>query len=216
MGRRCLLTKDRIEKICLGIKKGMTYDMCAKYAGVSPSAFYGWLRKGRAGKEKKFIDFVSKLEQAEAHGAAFHLDNIVLHCENDWKPSAWILERRHNFTRYNHISKQMQEEKTVSTDPKVILTEQIKELKQAGQKALSMGSFQAYAALQRQQIAAVMQLKQIESEQVEDLEGATDEAILYEISSMILSLPPVLRQRLEGQIVSFSNPNVLPINAKKR
>jgi hypothetical protein len=216
MGRRCLLTKERIDKICEGIKKGLTYDMCAKFAGVSPSAFYTWLRKGREGKEKKFIDFVSKLEQAEASGAVFHLQNITNNSKEDWKASAWILERRHNYTRYNSIQNQMQEQKQVSTDPKEILREQIKELKEAGNKALSMGSFQAYAALQRQQISAVMQLKQIESETIDDIDNATDEQILYEISSMILSLPPVLRQRLEGQLTNLGNPNVVSLATKKR
>ena len=216
MGRRCLLTKDRINKICEGIKKGLTYDMCAKYAGISPSSFYTWLRKGREGKEKKFIEFVSKLEQAEASGAAYHLDNITKNSRDDWKASAWILERRHNYTRYNSIQSQMKEEKPSSTDPKEILADQITELKKAGAKALAMGSFQAYAALQRQQISAVLQLKQLESESVDDIDGATDEQILYEISSMILSLPPVLRQRLEGQITSLSNPNVLPLTTQTR
>ncbi len=215
MGRRCLLTKERTIKICDGIKKGLTYDMCAKYAGVSPSAFYAWLRKGREGKEKKFIDFVSKLEQAEASGAVFHLQNITNNSREDWKASAWILERRHNYTRYNSIQSQMQEEKPVSTDPKEILTDQVNQLKKASEKALAMGSFQAYAALQRQQISAVLQLKQIESESTDEIDGATDEQILYEISSMILSLPPVLRQRLEGQISSLSNPNVLTLTKTK-
>lgn len=211
MGRRCLLTKERTDKICNGIKKGLTYDMCAKYAGVSPSAFYSWLRKGRQGKDKKFIDFVSKLEQAEAQGAVFHLDNINRNSADDWKASAWILERRHNFTRYNSIQSQMQEEKQLSTDPKEILSSQINELKKAGNKALAMGSFQAYAALQRQQLNAVLQLRQMDEETVDEMENATDEQILYEISSMILSLPPVLRQRLEGHISTLGNPNVLTL-----
>ena len=216
MGRRSLLTSDRIKKICSGIELGLTYDMCAKYAGISPSAFYTWLRKGREGKEKKFIDFVSKLQQAEAKGAVYHLNNIISSSKDDWKASAWVLERRHNYTRYNHIEKQMQQQKPVSTDPKQILKDQISELKKASDKALAMGSFQAYASLQRQQISAVMQLRQVESEDIDITESATDDALLYDISSMILSLPPIMRQRLESELNVFRSPNVVSIHKGKK
>ena len=76
MPRRCLLTPEVTKKICEGVERGLTYDMCAKYAGISSSTFFSWLRKGRAGEEKKYIEFVSKLEQAEIGGAIFHLQNI--------------------------------------------------------------------------------------------------------------------------------------------
>ena len=211
MGRRCLLTKERTEKICEGIKKGLTYDMCAKYAGVSPSAFYRWLRKGREGKEKKFTDFVSRLEQAEATGAAYHLDNITKASAEDWKASSWILERRHNYTRYNSIQSQMQEKQQVTTDPNEIIKEQLKELTAAGNKALAMGSFQAYARLVSQRISVAMQLKAIEAETAEELDNTSDEQLLYEISTMILNMPPVLRQRLETQLTTLSGSNVVTL-----
>ncbi len=168
------------------------------------------------GKEKKFGDLVSKHEQAEAKGAVYHLNNIISSSKDDWKASAWILERRHNYTRYNHIEKQMQQQKPVSTDPKQIFKDQISELKKASEKALAMGSFQAYASLQRQQISAVMQLRQVESEDIDITESATDDALLYEISSMILSLPPIMRQRLESELNVFRSPNVVSIHKGKK
>lgn len=214
MGRRCLLSDKVTKRIMEGIEQGLTYDMCAKYAGVSPSAFYTWLRKGREGKEKKFIDFVLALEQAEANGAVYHLENIKKNSKNDWKASAWILERRHNYTRYNTIQSEMKEPSKPVTEPKEILSNQIQNLQTAAEKALAMGSFQAYARLISQRITAVVQLNELQKQDGDSLENASDEQILHDISSMILSLPPVLRQKLEGQITQYSNPKIYPLKQR--
>ena len=214
MARPCKLTEPVIKKFCEAVEKGLTYDLCAKYAGISVDTFYSWKRKGKKKTEKKYVDFLKRIEQVEAHGAFWHLENIVTNARDDWKASAWILERRHNYTRYNTIESQMKEEKALSTDPKEILREQIKDLKKASDKALKMGSFQAYAALQRQQVQSVLQLRTIESENIETDTG-TDDQLLHDISTMILSLPPVLRQRLEGQLGSLSAPNVVSFITSK-
>ena len=214
MGRRCLLDAKRIKRICEGVEAGLTYKMSAKYAGISESTFFSWLREGRKEEgEEKYKNFVSKLEQAEIGGAVFHLQNIKEHSKKDWKPSAWILERRHNFTRYNHIQSQ-QESQEATTDPKKLLEEAIKKNREASNKALAMGSLQAYAALQRQQISAVLQLKELNKEEHENGGDSTDAEIIGEISTMILSLPPIMRQRLESEITLRSSANVVSLMKK--
>ena len=211
MGRRCLLDAKRIKRICEGVEAGLTYKMSAKYAGISESTFYKWLREGRKEKgEEKYKNFVSKLEQAEISGAVYHLQNIKEHSKKDWKPSAWILERRHNFTRYNHIQSQM-ENQEATTEPKKLLEETIKKNREASNKALAMGSLQAYAALQRQQISAVLQLQELNKEEHENSGDSSDAEIIGEISTMILSLPPVMRQRLESEITLRSSSNVVSL-----
>ena len=82
-------------------------------------------------------------------------------------------------------------------------------------KAEASQSWQAYAALQRQLLQVVQQIRQIESEQNmgEELDGFTDEQLLQEITTAIVSLPPILRQRLEGSIMDLSN--VVPLEKNK-
>ena len=47
----------------------------------------------------------------------------------------------------------------------------------------------------------------------DELEGLTDEQLLSEITSAIVSLPPILRQRLEGTIGSMQD--IIPMKVKK-
>jgi hypothetical protein len=79
-------------------------------------------------------------------------------------------------------------------------------------KAESSQSWQAYAALQRQLLQVVQQIRQIEAEEGlgDDLDGLTDEQLLSEITSAIVSLPPILRQRLEGTITTMQDIIKLP------
>ena len=112
-----------------------------------------------------------------------------------------------------YIKSQM-ESQEATTDPKKILEETIKKNREASNKALSMGSLQAYAALQRQQISAVLQLKELNKEEHEKGGDSTDAEIIGEISTMILSLPPIMRQRLESEISLRSSANVVSLMKK--
>ena len=88
-----------------------------------------------------------------------------------------------------------------------LLKMQAKELRASMAKAESSQSWQAYAALQRQLLQVVQQIRQIEAEEGmgDELDGLTDEQLLSEITSAIVSLPPILRQRLEGTIHSMQD-----------
>jgi len=74
-------------------------------------------------------------------------------------------------------------------------------------KAESSESWQAYAALQRQLLQVVAQIRQVEAEEgmQDEMDGLTDEQLLQEISNAIISLPPILRQRLETDIGNMGN-----------
>jgi len=82
-------------------------------------------------------------------------------------------------------------------------------------KAESSESWQAYAALQRQLLQVVAQIRQIESEEgmMDELDGLTDDQLVQEITAAIISLPPILRQRLESDIGNLGN--VIAINKKE-
>jgi hypothetical protein len=80
-GRPSLLTKDRVKKITDAIAIGSSYDLAAKYAGISTPTIQNWLAQGRrlqamieAGKqmkdfssqEKKLLSFLKDVEEASA------------------------------------------------------------------------------------------------------------------------------------------------------
>ena len=90
----------------------------------------------------------------------------------------------------------------INTDTKSILKTQLEHSIKAGQEALSSGSYQAFAALQRQTVSIALQLKIIEAESSGDaFNSESDTAIIDEISAIISSLPPVMRQRLQADIL---------------
>ena len=74
----------------------------------------------------------------------------------------------------------------------------------ASQQALQTGSFQAYAALQRQILTVTLQIKSMNLDD-EELEDQSDEQLIQTITDVILSLPPVLQQRLKNDIVKQRN-----------
>ena len=69
---------------------------------------------------------------------------------------------------------------------------------------MKTGSFQAYAALQRQILTVTLQIKSMNLDD-EDNDDQSDEQLIQTITDVILSLPPVLQQRLKNDIVQQRN-----------
>ena len=101
------------------------------------------------------------------------------------------------------------------TDPATLLRDQIEDLQKAIQAAATAQSWQAYAALQRQLLSIVTELKTIESEEGREdgLERMTDEQIIGQIEAAVLSMPPVLRQRLQSRL-QMDTSNVVSFQSK--
>jgi type VI protein secretion system component VasF len=98
-----------------------------------------------------------------------------------------------------HIPEEEPEKKT--NDPVQLLKNQIEDLQKAISSAAAAQSWQAYAALQRQLVSMVSELRAMEGEQAEDgLERMTDEQLIGQIEAAVLSMPPVLRQRLQSRL----------------
>ena len=213
MGRPSKFTKDRKERVIKAIQAGCTYEMAADYAGVSRKTLWTWLRKGEEDGDKTYETFLHDLKKAEIDGAITHLGNIQHASVKDWKASAWMLERRHGYSK-DRVQK-MQEDiaEQLPKDTLDLLRQQANDLKRSMTKAEQSESWQAYAALQRQLLQVVTQLKQIEAEQgmQDEMSGLTDDQLLQEITNAIISLPPILRQRLESDI---SNTSVITFKQK--
>jgi transposase len=207
-GRPSKFTKARRDRVIQAISAGCTYQLAADFAGVTRSTLWAWLKKGEDPKEKSYHTFLNDIKRAEAEGAMVHLGNIQQASVKDWKASAWMMERRHGFHRDGVQNQQPKEEATtLPSNMLELLREQAKDLKRSMDKAESSQSWQAFAALQRQLLQVVQQIRQIEAEEGmgDEMDGLTDEQLLSEITGAIISLPPILRQRLEANIQDLSN-----------
>ena len=92
--------------------------------------------------------------------------------------------------------------------PLEIMTKQATNLRRAIAKAEKAESWQAYAALQRQLISILLQMRQISNEDDNTFDDLSDEQIIGEISTMVMTLPPIMKQRLIDEIGGLDLPNV--------
>lgn len=97
-GRKRLLDKQspKIDEVIKRIELGCTRDASVKAAGLSKAVFYRWLKLGYEKKEKIYIDFLERVERAEADSQVRSMITIRKAAEqdNDWRAAAWFLERR--------------------------------------------------------------------------------------------------------------------------
>jgi hypothetical protein len=188
--------------------------MAADYAGITRSTLWNWLKKGEDPKQKSYCTFLDQVKKAEVEGAMVHLGTIAQASQKDWKASAWMLERRHGYSR-DGIQRKEEPVVELPTNTLELLRDQAVDLKKSMMKAESSESWQAFAALQRQFLQVVTQIKQIEAEEgmMDEMDGLSDEQLVQEITAAIISLPPILRQRLESDIQGLGN--VVHINSVK-
>ena len=210
MARRSKLTPEVKARVIQAIQTGATYEICAQYAGISPATLYNWMKQGRERKQKDKVEFLEDIKRAESRGAIANLGLIQRAAQDgDWKASAWILERRHGYSKNSIPQKQQSEAEAESYEnmtTKKILVTQMNQTVKAANEALNSGSYQAFAALQRQVVNVALQIKNLDAADMgTEFDTQSDEEILDQISSIILSLPPVLRQRLSQDIVTLSN-----------
>lgn len=202
-------------KIVEAVRRGSSYRMACNIAGINESTFYMWMKKGQTAPHGQFVDFRQSVLCAESENGDRMLGLIQDHAVKDWKAAAWVLERRHGFVRDGRIETEQTEKVDLPTDTYELLRKQAVDLNDAVNRAQAAESWQAYAALQRQLLQVVAQIRQIEAEQQmgDDMDGLTDEQLINEITNAIITLPPVLRQRLERNVQELAN--VIPIKGTK-
>lgn len=121
-GRPLKLTEKRAELICEGLAAGKSVDLACHDAGVSRSAFYDWLARGRAEEEGLFRTFLDMVHGAVARSEETLVQALIKASTEeavertvvkeimpdgieksritqrkrppDWRAASWLLERR--------------------------------------------------------------------------------------------------------------------------
>lgn len=219
--RRSKFNNETQKRIIQAIQMGATYEIAAEHAGICRKTLYSWIEKGKtASRGSKHYTFLHDFRKAEARAALTSLTTIQKEIQNgDWKAAAWFLDRRAGFRRDATITneanlsqtKEQQEDQVM--DYRRMLVSQISELKESMNKAKESGSWQAYAALQRQLVTMMQALKAYDAEEgaVDAHERMTDEQLMSEIVNTIIALPPILRQRVQADLHSLVGSNVVAL-----
>lgn len=109
-GRPTKLNAKLQEQIVLMLKMGNYTETAAAFAGINKDTLYQWLKRGRkeisrvgegehgrkvSKTEKIYVDFTDAVEKAMAEAEA--RDNLIIYTagKNDWRASAWRLERKY-------------------------------------------------------------------------------------------------------------------------
>jgi hypothetical protein len=105
MSRKRLPIEPYIEKLEQALLLGATYELAARYAGISVSTFDRWRRQAehaRAGTPLAHLR--DRLHQAEARAAIGWLAKIEQAANNgDWRAAAFKLERRYPYQWGRHV-----------------------------------------------------------------------------------------------------------------
>ena len=86
----------RLDAVCAEIAKGIPLEYACALGGVTYRTVRRWIvDEERLGAESKFAGVVAKVEAAKARAIQANMANITRAGGDDWRASAWILERRH-------------------------------------------------------------------------------------------------------------------------
>ncbi|MBD2076215.1 hypothetical protein H6F86_20510 [Phormidium sp. FACHB-592] len=94
-GRPSKLTPAVREKLVQALLAGNYIEPSCAYAGVSYVSVRNWMNKGEQATSGEFRDFYSAVTNAIAQAEISTAAHIKGAGKDDWRASAWLLERRH-------------------------------------------------------------------------------------------------------------------------
>jgi len=97
MGRPSKFDRNKMDMICKAMEVGATRSLAAQAAGVHVATLYAWLAKGREAEDGDFREFHDRIKKSEAMCALRDLSIVTAASQNDWRASAWRLERRFGY-----------------------------------------------------------------------------------------------------------------------
>jgi hypothetical protein len=93
------LTPETQARIVQAIGVGATYELAAKFGGVTYQTFLNWMKAGATGKSGRYVGFFEAVREAEGKAAVKWLaiiDKVANDEKNpNWQAAAWKLERRY-------------------------------------------------------------------------------------------------------------------------
>lgn len=93
MGRPSKLTPAVSRCVLEVLERAGSRSLAARTAGVDPVSVHRWVAWGDEGREP-FASFAVAVRCAEAKAEAAMLARVVQAGAEDWRASAWVLERR--------------------------------------------------------------------------------------------------------------------------
>ena len=196
MGRRAKLTAEVQRRIVQAIKLGATYDLASQYAGIDRSTFYNWMAAGREKRSPSKRDFFDAVKEAEGGHALQALATIHRAAKDgDWKAGAWLIERRHGYTRDGAASRKAEPAQVATPiDP-------LQQIEKARADAFASGSYVAGAALLREEGRMRAEREQAEAERLAaDRQDVPAVGLGGELADMIRALPDGARTLLLEQV----------------
>jgi len=105
MGRPSKISPDVQKRICDGIRLGMTYKLAAARGGVTYETLRTWMRKGEKAPNGQYAAFLDAVKRADSDCVDACLASIQQAARKvqHWQAAAWLLERRHGYTRPEHV-----------------------------------------------------------------------------------------------------------------
>lgn len=98
MKDRTKINQEFIDEACKLISHGMNNKDVCDMLMVSEKSFYHWRNQGdediKNGKMSIHRKFSESLKIAQTKFKAYHISQINKATSNDWKASAWMLERK--------------------------------------------------------------------------------------------------------------------------
>jgi transposase-like protein len=88
------LTADRQKRIVEALRAGNYVSVAARFAGISPSTLFAWLRKGRAARAGRYREFHDAVAQALTFAEVRAVAILQKEMEGNWRAAAAYLARR--------------------------------------------------------------------------------------------------------------------------
>lgn len=90
--RSCVIDDDKANKILRALRVGATLTVAAMSARIKPELLFDWLKKGDEG-DPDYVEFYYAVMDAKSDHVLVCLERIHEAQEEDWRASAWSLER---------------------------------------------------------------------------------------------------------------------------
>ena len=219
-------TTERKKMVIRALELGATDKIAADAAGVSYSTFRSWVKKGREAGKGIYYNFSMQVQRAKAKGALECLEVIEQGIKSkDFKQAAWMLERRHKYTRnadptcivelVDKMISEKLESKVESKTPREVIWDQMENLKTGMSQAMESKSWQAYAALVRSYMQTYKEYNEIleATKEMDEIDILPDDELINEVTNIIVSLPPKVQDSILEKIGAIHN--IIPIQKFK-